>query len=75
MNGRRNWGAEFYVEEVVCEDDPMRGIPHTELEPLVKERWGVEDLLKETKPRWPITEGRYWPVYRDMTNCEKDGSF
>ena len=39
-----------------------RRIPSSELPDLLRQRWGIEDVLKDTKPRWPIQEGRYWPV-------------
>jgi hypothetical protein len=58
-----DWTAEFYVGECVREKKRMHGIPKLQLPDVLKERWGIKHLLKDTEPRWPIKEGRYWPVY------------
>jgi hypothetical protein len=34
----------------------------SELSELLLERWGIKEVFEDTKPRWPIQEGRYWPV-------------
>jgi len=39
------------------------GIPRLQLPDMLRERWGIQELFRDTEPRWPIEEGRFWPVY------------
>jgi hypothetical protein len=62
---RSTWDADFYLAPLEL-DGPAQiahgGIPEDETAHLLRERWGIADALKDTRPKWPIKEGKYWPV-------------
>lgn len=42
--------------------DEHGGFPRTSLRALLRERWGVKDIMDPSAGTLPIAEGKYWPV-------------
>lgn len=62
-HGRSDWTTGFYLaHRELYEPDRQGALPVSDTAALLRERWGVENVLREKKPKWPIQTGRYWPV-------------
>jgi hypothetical protein len=60
---KRIWDADFYLAlEGLDDGEAHAGFPAADQETLLRERWGIEDVFLDRRPKWPIQEGRYWPV-------------
>jgi hypothetical protein len=36
---------------------------------LLEKRWGISDPFRDTRPKGPIAESRYWPVGNGLRGC------
>lgn len=60
---KQTWDADFYLSPAEVSDrEVCGGFPELEWEDFLRERWGISDALKDARPKWPIKEGKYWPV-------------
>jgi hypothetical protein len=61
--GKSIWNADFYLAcRELGDGEAHGGFPADEEKALLRERWGIENVFKDKRPKWPIHEGRYWPV-------------
>lgn len=59
------WDADFYLAPLELDglaQEAHGGILEDETAHLLRERWGITNALKDTRPKWPIKEGKYWPI-------------
>jgi hypothetical protein len=42
------------------------GVPASEQSALLRERWGIENVFRDKTPKWPIKEGKYWPLGKGL---------
>ncbi|KAF1850528.1 uncharacterized protein K460DRAFT_412221 [Cucurbitaria berberidis CBS 394.84] len=53
--------ADFYLAPASLDLGTLSGgFSEREMESLLRERWGIDSVL-DTKCKYPITEGKYWP--------------
>ncbi|KAH3911661.1 hypothetical protein HBH56_126940 [Parastagonospora nodorum] len=62
-HGKSTWTADFYLAPALLDaSEGYGGFPASEQAALLRERWGIENVLRDREPKLPIIEGRYWPV-------------
>ena len=62
-HGKSTWTSDFYLAPAVLDaSEGHGGFPASEQAALLRERWGIEKVFRDKEPKWPIIEGRYWPV-------------
>jgi hypothetical protein len=68
--GKVSWDGDFYLLHPLMVGDELHGRFSADdgLE-LLRERWGISDPFRDTRPKWPIAEGRYWPVGNNLRGC------
>ncbi|KAJ4364523.1 hypothetical protein N0V83_009118 [Neocucurbitaria cava] len=60
-HGKSRWVADFYLAPEPIDVATLGGgFSEREMLPLLRERWGIDSAF-DTKCKYPITEGRYWP--------------
>jgi hypothetical protein len=69
-HGRVVWDADFYLACPGMSAEETHGrFQGSEALALLRERWGISDAFRENRPKWPIVEGRYWPVGNGPPGC------
>ncbi|OAL07017.1 hypothetical protein IQ06DRAFT_263626 [Phaeosphaeriaceae sp. SRC1lsM3a] len=60
---KQTWDADFYLSPSErCDVNPCGGFCEHDMDDFLQERWGISNALQDTRPKWPIKEGKYWPV-------------
>ncbi|KAF2818448.1 hypothetical protein CC86DRAFT_375805 [Ophiobolus disseminans] len=76
FSGTADWTEEFYFGDLFIRHNGRFGgyFNNPQLwDVMMAERWGIGNVYEDTKPRTPIKEGLYWPVYTLGSGDDEDG--